>query len=333
METLEALQARHRKEQRDLQGRITSKKKNATKKTRKGVNDECAELERRLKEQQEQELAALSGEPIGDDAASDGEINGSTQDQAAEATTPAVNGVAEQLENTSISNAETPPSHDQQQQAGKKRNRQKERMARRAAEQEAAAVAAEEEAKGMTDHRAIEKTYLLKEFKANGLVEKEIQPDGHCLFSAVADQLTQQGTALAPEAEAKGQLPYKVVRRRATDYMRGHRDDFAPFMEEDFDAYIAKIRDTAEWGGQLELMALANVYGVEIKVLQDGRTETIEPSSTPSDRGRIWLAYYRHGSFGDLWIRRIMAASVVRELVGYYGDFLRSTEAGHWGFY
>jgi OTU domain-containing protein 6 len=61
-ETLEAMQARHRKEQRDLQSRITSKKKNATKKTRKGVNDECAELERQLRDRQEQELALLNGE-------------------------------------------------------------------------------------------------------------------------------------------------------------------------------------------------------------------------------------------------------------------------------
>lgn len=62
METLEAIQARHRKEQRDLQSRITSKKKNASKKTRKGVNDECAGLERDLGARQGQELAALRGD-------------------------------------------------------------------------------------------------------------------------------------------------------------------------------------------------------------------------------------------------------------------------------
>ena len=62
METLEDIQSRHRKEQRDLQSRITNKKKNATKKNRKGINDECAQLERQLKERQEQELAALNGE-------------------------------------------------------------------------------------------------------------------------------------------------------------------------------------------------------------------------------------------------------------------------------
>ena len=62
MDALEEAQARHRKENKDLQGRITQKKKQATKKTRKGVNDECAELERQLKEAQAAELAALRGD-------------------------------------------------------------------------------------------------------------------------------------------------------------------------------------------------------------------------------------------------------------------------------
>ncbi|KAK9769532.1 hypothetical protein AB5N19_08918 [Seiridium cardinale] len=290
-ELLEAMQARHRKEQRDLQSRVMSKKKNATKKTRKGVNDECAELERQLKERQQQELAVLSGQQP-QDGDEEPESNGVTDIN--ETTI-----LAENLQDISISNVtgdDTRNAAEKQEQApdGKKRNRQQERMARRRAEQEAAAAAAEEEANNMTDHRAIEKTYLLKEFKANKLVEKEIQPDGHCLFSAVADQLSQQNIPLEGEA---GQPPYKVVRRKATDYMQKHKDDFAPFLEDDFEDYVKKIRDTAEWGGQLELKALADVYGVEIKVLQDGRTETIEPGSTgkDGDASRIWLAYYRHG--------------------------------------
>ena len=46
-----------------------------------------------------------------------------------------------------------------------------------------------------------------------------------------------------------------------------------------------------------ELTALARAYGVEIRVLQDGRTETIAPGgeAAPEPPKRIWLAYYRHG--------------------------------------
>ncbi|KAI8966639.1 cysteine proteinase [Daldinia sp. FL1419] len=296
MESLEAIQARHRKEQRDLQGRITNKKKNATKKTRKSVNDECAELERQLKERHEQEIAALSGNA--ESEGPDQQENSQGQNLDGTSCEDLTNGITKQLKDTTISQPqESDPATQQEQQQPKKRNRQKERMARRAAEQEAAAMAAEKEAANMTDHRKIEKTYMLKEFKANNLVEKEIQPDGHCLFSAIADQLQTRGIPLGPEAEIKGKPAYRIVRQAATNYMEAHADDFAPFLEEPLETYVPKIRDTAEWGGQLELSALANAYGVEIKVLQDGRTETIEPSAENGgeERQRIWLAYYRHG--------------------------------------
>ncbi|WYZ41821.1 hypothetical protein EsH8_V_000716 [Colletotrichum jinshuiense] len=298
-ETLEQMQARHRKEQRDLVGRVTSKKKNATKKTRKGVNEECAEMERRLKETQEGEIAALVGGGGADAEVEEEEDD--DDDAAAE--------VAEKLQEATISEPAQPAAAPVQEQAqgdgqGKKRNRQKERMARRAAEVEAAAVKAEEDAKNMTDHRGLERTYMLKEFKTHSLAEKEIAPDGHCLFSAVADQLQQKGIPLAPGAEA-GAAPYKVVRRAAAEWMTAHPDDFAPFLEEDLEGYVGKIRDTAEWGGQLELAALANVYGVDIRVVQDGRTEKIGPTSedvagaASEGEGKgekeIWLAYYRHG--------------------------------------
>jgi OTU domain-containing protein 6 len=175
--------------------------------------------------------------------------------------------------------------------SGKKRNRQKERLARRAAEQEAAAVKAEEEAAGMTDHRARESEYMKKMFKTYDLVEKEVDPDGHCLFSAVADQLGQNSVALG----AGGEPPYKIVRRAAATYMVENGDDFAPFLEEDLQDYATKMRDTAEWGGQLELMALARRYEVEIRVIQDGRMEKIGEEGGKASGKTLWLAYYRHG--------------------------------------
>ncbi|KAG7112608.1 OTU domain-containing protein 2 like [Verticillium longisporum] len=303
-ETLEQIQARHRKEQRDLVARTTSKKKNATKKTRKGVNDECAELERVLKERQAVELAAAAG---GDGRADDGDEDQEQgeddedlkrEQAAADAPTDEIDGLAGRLGGAAITETqgkgvqreEAPP------QGGKKRNRQKERLARRAAEQEEAAVRAEEEAKNMTDHRGIEKKYMAGVFEANGLVEKDIQPNGHCLFSAVADQLKQRGIPLGGGSDSTE--PYRIVRRAAADWMAGRPDDYAPFLEEPLDGYLTKIRDTAEWGGQLELAALAARYGVEIKVVQDGRTETIETPSGGKDGEAaevIWLAYYRHG--------------------------------------
>jgi len=63
--------------------------------------------------------------------------------------------------------------------------------------------------------------------------------------------------------------------------------------------HVRKIRVTAEWGGEMELQAIARSYKVDINVLQaDGRIEKISSQADNKDgKEPIWLAYYRH-SFG-----------------------------------
>jgi OTU domain-containing protein 6 len=295
MESLEQMQVRHRKEGRDLQSRITGKKKNATKKTRKAVNDECTQLELTLKEKHAAEIAVLNGGLLANDV--DELISEDEDDKSEQLEGQSLKGgITALLEKTSLADF----SEATAQAPAKKRNRQKERLARRAAEQEAEATKAESEASNMVDHRGIERTNMLESFAANALVEKLIQPDGHCLFAAIADQLQQISIPLAPatreEANASVLPAYRIVRKAASDYMEGHADDFAPFLEEPLRTYAAKIRDSAEWGGQLELVALANAFNVEICVIRSGRTETIEPTkSAEEERARIWLAYYTRG--------------------------------------
>lgn len=281
-ETLEQMQARHRKEARDLQGRITSKKKNATKKTRKGVNDECAEMERQMRGRQAEEARALEGEGEEEETRPDDEAAEEAGDLAAKVPQQPAPAPAQQNQEEEKAGGGA---------GGKKRNRQKERLARRAAEHEAALAAAEEEAAGMTDRRGAERTAMQAEFERRGLEEREVRPDGHCLFSAVADQLGHQlGVAL----EEPG---FRTVRRAAAGYIEAHGDEYAGFLEEDVVGYAARMRDTAEWGGQLELLALASVYGVEIHVVQDRGIEVVRPSAgaPEGERKSIWLAYYRHG--------------------------------------
>jgi OTU domain-containing protein 6 len=296
METLEQIQARHRKEQRELQARITQKKKNATKKTRKGVNTECDNLERLIKEKHELEIEAFNGgsvpgiddfpelgkEPMGSDRPPSSDVPAKDR----------TNGVVDELQKSSFSDSPVAENGE-----GRKRNRQKERLARRAAEQQAEALKAEEEASKLPNWKRQERTGMIKAFKEHGLVEKEIAPDGHCLFSAVADQLTEAGIPLSAEGEpVQAQFDkYRMVRKTAASYIEGHPDEFAGFLDEPLGIYVHKIKDTAEWGGQPELIALAKSYGVEICVLQDGRIDRFEPEEGVSNDRKIWLAYYRHG--------------------------------------
>ncbi|CAP97657.1 hypothetical protein E8E15_010605 [Penicillium rubens] len=307
---MEELLSKHRKEQKDLQGRITQKKKSATKKTRKGVNDECEQLQRDLSEKQQAEIAKLNGDPtenleglsLEDDQPADDEDL--KQDKPAEE--------PQQAEPTAQSTPE-PSSASQP----KKPNRQKARLARRAAEQAAQSAAAAEEATTQTNYRGDEQEVMDAVFKKLGLKEIEVTPDGHCLYSAVAKQLDESGLGLRPDPSRIILQPatqsridtvaspqhdgYRAVRAVTADFIMEHKEDFEAFMEEPLESYTRKIKLTAEWGGQLELQAIARAYGVEINVVQkDGRMEKIESGDNDSfdeDEKRkriIWLAYYRH---------------------------------------
>ncbi|KAK5049470.1 hypothetical protein LTR84_004399 [Exophiala bonariae] len=287
---MDELLARHSKEKRDLASKIAQKKKSATKKTRKGVNDDCERLERELGEKHAAEIQELQPQDpddlpsavedlaIADDVVGPGDV---------------ANALSEQV-SASATNSETPSEAGSGfQPRAKKPNRQKERLARRAAEQEAAAHAAELEAKNQPDRREQEMSAMKKQMESLNLRETPIRPDGHCLFSACAHSMPSEEITKGDQS----QEPYQRVRSSAAAFMSTHPDDFVPFLEEPLDAYVDKIRDTAEWGGQLELQAIARSYNVDINVLQaDGRVEKIN-SASGDNKNIIWLAYYRH-SFG-----------------------------------
>ena len=123
----------------------------------------------------------------------------------------------------------------------------------------------------------------------------QIIPDGHCLFSAVADQLALLN--LVPPHEAH----YAYTRRAAAAYMLAHPEDFAPFLPSvegedgigglgsgvigprEYARYCATIRDTSAWGGEPEILALSRAYSVSIHVVQGGQPPVVvhDPSGPP----------------------------------------------------
>ncbi|KAL8813684.1 MAG: hypothetical protein Q9200_000101 [Gallowayella weberi] len=294
---MEQLQAKHRQEHRDLQARITQRKKSATKKTRKGINDECTRLESQLKERQDLELAQLTGQ-TGSDTGPPDTNPPSNEDAPAQ---EKMNGdeIEDRLQSLGM-----PPSQPKSGQT-RKPNRQKARLARRAAEHEHMADQAAKEAQNLPDLRQQEINAMRTHFVSRGLNEYEMRSDGHCLYAAIADQLAAQNHGLRPKIPLSGmdkilessKSSYKITRSVTAAYIQEHADDFLPFLEEPLDQYVGKIRDTGEWGGHLELLALAKAYDVTINVLQgNGQIEKIA-SGTDDEKSTLWLSYYRH-SFG-----------------------------------
>ncbi|TID26286.1 cysteine proteinase [Venturia nashicola] len=309
--------AKHRKEQRDLQSVITQKKKAASKKTRKGINEECTRLEQHLQSRQEEELAALNGNgKVQKERDIDSSSEAEAEDPPSNAPKddPSVSETTEKVSSLNLSeelptSSPTHPSQSSQTTpgtgtAGKKRNRQKDRLARRAAELADTQAQAEKEALEAPDLRSLERERMNRAFTDKGLVEKEVRADGHCLYASVADQLDLLGVGLRPsmapkiaregEGEAKAE-PYRVVRKTAAKYIKEHENDFLAFLEEPVDEYVWKVGETGEWGGQLELLALAKAYGVSISVLDgNGQVHEVDGANQDEEK-RIWLAYYRHG--------------------------------------
>ena len=308
---MEELLQHHRKQQRDLQSQVTQKKKSASKKTRKSINDECERLERELKRKQAEELATYrNGADIDEEQAERISISSRGIDPDDPEDIPDRTVKSDQSRTLSLSHLgisdPVEESATQKTPQQRKPNRQKARLARRAAEQDATRVQAAEEAANMPDLKTLERTKLLTEAKQRGLTEKEMAANGHCLYLAVADQMLQQKLSLETPRELSGALgssdtrqndlpDYKKVRVAAADYIASHPQDFEPFLEESMDTYLHKLRDTGEWGGELELAALSKAYQIDINVLQaSGRLEKIE-SGIEKEPHEVWLAYYRHG--------------------------------------
>ncbi|KAL0634642.1 OTU protein [Maublancomyces gigas] len=296
---MEELLARHRKESRDLISRATQKKKLATKKTRKGVISECEALERDLELKQAREISELTDpESLIHDNYDDQDGQAADVDADADADTDAILqtlsiacGESATTTTTTTNTNTTPPETT----TSKKPSRQKARLARRAADLAALSAEAEAEAASLPDLRSLEIAAMQNRLSTLKLTEHFITPDGHCLYSAFADQvLHSTPSLLLPPSEAV--LDYKLVRRKCADYMASHRADFEPFLEDAFDEHVRKVGETAEWGGQTEVLALAKVFGVVANVVQaEGRG--VEKMNDGGTNGEVWLGYYRH-SFG-----------------------------------
>ncbi|KAF5391286.1 hypothetical protein D9757_001928 [Collybiopsis confluens] len=144
----------------------------------------------------------------------------------------------------------------------------------------------------------------------------QINPDGHCLYSAIADQLASLSIVSPTQAN------YATTRLAACNYIYTHPDDFIPFLPstsgedgpgalnagiispKEFEYYCQAIRDTAEWGGEPEILALSRAYSVPIHVIQSGKPPIVihNPTGTPND--------------GDIRDKRVVRISYHRRMYG-----------------
>ncbi|XP_056154601.1 deubiquitinase OTUD6B [Lampris incognitus] len=267
----ELLAKQQRKEKKDLQARIQSMK-NAVpkndKKRRKQLTEDIAKLEAELNKKHEEELEQLK-------SSSEKEVE------------EVINGV------------DSIHVVDEQEKGEFRQSRvtkaQKRRDKKAAQEKERESRIADAEVENLLGVRHQEGLKLGQKLAQQQLQIKEISSDGHCMYRAIEDQLAQR-------AVSGLNLSLKELRSRTAEHMRGHADDFIPFLTnpstgdmyttDEFEKYCNDVEHTAAWGGQLELRALTKVLQLPIEVIQaDSSTVKI---GEEYDSNPITLVYMRH---------------------------------------
>ncbi|GAA5893933.1 deubiquitinase OTU2 [Sporobolomyces salmoneus] len=190
------------------------------------------------------------------------------------------------------------PNRHQESGGDKKVSRQQARKLRKANHFEEQKQQAAAEVLAENDRSVeLEKSQIDTQLKRLKVHVKEVNPDGHCLFSAIADQANF--LKLAPTKE-----DYQSTRTHAANYLRSHADDFLPFLVSDADPdmpmstaeysrYCDTVEKTAEWGGEPEIRALSLHYQSPIYVVQAGTTEPVaHGEDLPTDRAML-ISYHR----------------------------------------
>ncbi|KAI5480627.1 hypothetical protein MNV49_000323 [Pseudohyphozyma bogoriensis] len=184
----------------------------------------------------------------------------------------------------------------------KKVSRQQARKLKKASHFDAMRASAQAEVEAANDNSIKEEAADIEKGCVKlGVKLKEIDPDGHCLYSAIADQANALGLTLTQRKET-----YSSTRYYAAHYMRGHPDDFLPFLPSEdesgdgimtpaeYEKYCATVESTAEWGGMPEINALSKYFKSPIWVLQAG-TDLVKVGDEweGTGRGPMLISYHR----------------------------------------
>jgi len=87
---------------------------------------------------------------------------------------------------------------------------------------------------------------------------KLIPGDGNCLFRALGDQL---------DGNSEDHMKY---RQEVVQFMKDHRDDFEPFVEDDisFDQHLQNLSNVGTFGGNDSIVAFARLYDLTVVIHQ-----------------------------------------------------------------
>lgn len=299
---MEELLARHRKEKKDLQNRITGMKKQANKSQRKEVNSKCELLLTDLTEKHKKELSDFN-DSNKDDHQDKNEITPEFLLNQLSLDEQNVDGNSNNSNSNSNIINNTPSTR-------KRRNRQKERLAKRDAEIAKIKLEAQLEADKQPNLQKIEQDSIDQLCSVLNLKQFDIKPDGHCLFASILDQLIYRSfdlnkTLVDDKTKPIDEYTVYDLRQLSCNYIAENKDDFIPYLFDentmsllDIDKYIDEMSKTAKWGGEIEILALSKIFNCPISILISGQSNHLVNEN--GENNELKLVYYKHSySLGE----------------------------------
>lgn len=251
----EDLSARHKKERKELQAKIQALKKTAgkgDKKKKKEVLEEIARLESDLDKKHADELA--QAENTEKTTTNEENLNNEHDDNQND-----VDSDAGQDKNVRVSRA--------QKRREKKAIEEKQRQAEILAQDEI----------NKTGPRVIELNTIKKILAKRDLLLHPIASDGNCLYNAIRNQL---------KITERFVDDVQTLRNKTADYILQNKDSLIFYMtnpdsgdclnDAEFEKYCSDLRNTAAWGGQIEISALSQILQVPVEVIQATGPSTIQ---------------------------------------------------------
>ncbi|XP_073990832.1 ovarian tumor isoform X2 [Rhodnius prolixus] len=142
---------------------------------------------------------------------------------------------------------------------------------------------------------------------SEGLYRKHTAKDGTCLFRAVSEQLFLT------------QAVHQEVRKLVTEYELRHSEFFQKLIICPLVEYVEKMRNPWEWGGQVEIEALAQMYKHDFKLYK----EIGKPAEAVTHYGHpkiITLCYTQDKHYDSVYTKEYISTasycqSVIYELL------------------
>eukprot|EP00930_Biecheleria_cincta_P006317 TRINITY_DN107304_c0_g1_i1.p1 TRINITY_DN107304_c0_g1~~TRINITY_DN107304_c0_g1_i1.p1 ORF type:complete len:318 (+),score=90.99 TRINITY_DN107304_c0_g1_i1:47-1000(+) len=126
----------------------------------------------------------------------------------------------------------------------------------------------------------------------------EIPADGNCLYRSIAHQIREFRPDLH-NLKRSAEEGFFEVRALCADSLRKDSDQYSPFAElkdgEDFLGYCERVENSADWGGELELRALADALNVHIHVFRAEASEPLILGSAAKQAGEpLRVAFHQY---------------------------------------